>query len=219
MRVEAYRSYYDASMSWTDYTLQVTFSIQSGDGDITLLFRTQSATSHADRDGYFLALSVWYPQSTAFGVFTGVTKHYFTQSTAWQWERNVTYSVRIEILGSHFTFYRNDEFLFSSTDPNMTFMSGTIGLNTQETIATFQSVRIVFESANIQSCGYIKLNSTFSIGNASQACLDEHGTSLASIHSVRDHELAQSVCDSECWIGGVSTVGCTWQWSDGTEWN
>eukprot|EP01083_Nonionella_stella_P037912 103266_1 len=211
-----------SSMNWTDITLEVTFSLQTGAGDITLLFRTQSAASLDDRDGYFLALSEWYPQSTAFGFFTGTTKTYFTQSTTWQWEFNVTYSVRIEILGSYFAFYRNDEFLFSSSDSNMTFVSGTIGLNTQKTIATFHSVRIVFQSANTQSCAYLKLNSAFSIENAEQACLDEHGTSLASIHSLRDYERVQTLCNTGpdvCWIGGISTANCTWEWNDGTEWN
>eukprot|EP01083_Nonionella_stella_P241549 843436_1 len=219
MRVEAYRlSDYDAasSMDWTDYTLEVTLSIQSGTS-INLLFRTQSATDYGDRDGYFLSVAPTL-NATDFGVFSENSTHYITKSTAWQWEFNVIYTVRVEITGTQFIFYRNDEFLF--TDSDSTFQSGTIGLRTSNTIATFQSVRIAFQSANTQSCGFLKLNSTFLPQNAEQACLDEHGTFLASVHSERDWELAHSVCGGErCWIGGISTAKWVWEWSDGTEWN
>eukprot|EP01083_Nonionella_stella_P142793 442467_1 len=45
-------------------------------------------------------------------------------------------------------------------------------------------------------------------------------TSLASIHSLRDFELVQSMtCDDGCWLGGASTADCVSEWSDGTEWN
>eukprot|EP01083_Nonionella_stella_P114549 338847_1 len=116
-----------SSMYWTDYIFEVKFIIHNGTTAVNLLFRTQSVSSTTDRDGYFLSVAL---NATDFGVFSENATHYFTKSTAWQWEFNVTYSVRIEILGSHFAFYRNDEFLFSSADSNMTFTSGTIGLNT-----------------------------------------------------------------------------------------
>eukprot|EP01083_Nonionella_stella_P046090 123426_1 len=206
-----------SSMNWTDYTLEATFTIQSGRA-VHLLFRTQSAVSEDDRDGYFLVLSQ-RDSKTRFGAWSGTSSNYIFDSTAWPWEFNVRYTVRVEIIGTQFTFYRNDDFLFTSTDSIATYLSGTIGLRTFDTIATFQSVRIVFQSANTQSCAYLKVNSTFPIEHAEQACLDVYGTSLASIHSARDYDLVRSICDDSCWLGGISTANCVWQWNDGTEWN
>ena len=64
---------------------------------------------------------------------------------------------------------------------------------------------------------------------AQQACMDEYGTDLASIHSPQDQIDIQNLCDSVghlnwCWIGGYHVGNkdydnCTYSWIDGTPFN
>eukprot|EP01083_Nonionella_stella_P099742 280496_1 len=145
-----------STILWTDYTLEVAFTIhtthldEETNGRINILFRTQDATMD-DKHGYNLEIfggsNSFQGSNSIFGAFlNGNPRTDIVRKTTNIWEYNTTYTVRIEAIGSLYTFYRNDEFLFNGTDT--TFMSGSIGVSTTFAEATIEYIRITFESDN-----------------------------------------------------------------------
>eukprot|EP01084_Bolivina_argentea_P248012 414871_1 len=133
-----------STLGWTDYKVEVIFSMSSGRWT-GLVFRAQSLLASLNNGQQYEV--VWHVGNLKVQFYEDPGANLLAEGpeypgTAW----NQLVSLRVEVSGNTFTVYFENEYMFTYTDMDNTYPFGSIGLITNDAVASFKSLRIVFES-------------------------------------------------------------------------
>eukprot|EP01084_Bolivina_argentea_P301812 520787_1 len=129
------------SLIWEDYTVEAVFTMTSGDGKAGILVRAETVGS-SNEAGRQYEISVKASDNIIrmAQIKDGSWDKIHEKSVTIQ--KNIEYTLRVEVEGSKCWAYLNNEYMFENTDGS--YPAGSVGLRMHQTKTTFKSLRITF---------------------------------------------------------------------------